>query len=135
MATKNDYETGVMGFSAIIAGLLLAQSAAPAITVEGGGDRIDVAYSELRGGDNTAAIARIEAGSFYAEGDPSALINLGTAYARLGEQARANDLYRSAIASRIRYDLQLADGTWMDSRRAARLARERLGSPPLLVVR
>ena len=40
-----------------------------------------------------------------------------------------------AIASRIRYDLQLADGTWMDSRRAARLARERLGSPQLLVVR
>ena len=124
-----------MSVSALFAGLLLAQAAAPAITVEGEGDRIDVAYQELSEGRTDEAIAKLDGKSAALQGDPSALINLGTAYARLGQSHKARDLYRTAIASRVRYDLQLSDGSWLDSRRAARLAGQRLGTARLLVVR
>ena len=124
-----------MAVSALFAGLLLAQATAPAITVEGEGDRIDVAYQELSEGRTGEAIAKLDGTSAVLQGDPSALINLGTAYARLGQSDKARDLYRTAIASRVRYDLQLSDGSWLDSRRAARLAGERLGTARLLVVR
>ena len=128
-----------MAVSALIVGLLLAQSAAPAITVEGegaeGNGRIDVAYQELAEGRPADALAKLDSSRAVNDGDPSALINLGTAYARLGQGDKARDLYRTAIVSRVRYDLQLADGSWLDSRRAARLAGERLGSERLLVVR
>ena len=128
-----------MSVSALFAGLLLAQAAAPAITVEGEGaeghGRIDVAYQELSEGRTDEAIAKLDGTSAVNDGDPSALINLGTAYARLGQSDKARDLYRTAIVSRVRYDLQLADGSWLDSRRAARLAGQRLGTERLLVVR
>lgn len=124
-----------MAVSALIAGLILAQAVAPAITVEGEGDRIDVAYRELSEGRPADAVARLDGARAVAQGDPSALINLGTAYARLGQGDKAADLYRTAIASRMRYDLQLSDGSWVDSRRAARLAGQRLGTQRLLVVR
>lgn len=124
-----------MAFTALIAGLMLAQSAAPAITVEGEGDRIDVAYQELSEGRPGDARAKLEGASAVRQDDPSALINLGTAYARIGRSDKARDFYRAAIASRVRYDLQLSDGSWLDSRRAARLAGERLGTSRLLVVR
>lgn len=124
-----------MAVSVLIAGLMLAQAAAPAITVEGEGDRIDVAYQELAEGRPGDAAAKLADTPAVLQDDPAALINLGTAYARLGQTAKARDLYRSAIASRVRYDLQLSDGSWVDSRRAARLAGERLGTARLLVVR
>ena len=128
-----------MSVSALIVGLLLAQAAAPAITVEGEGaevnGQIDVAYQELTEGRSAEALAKLDSSRAVNDGDPSALINLGTAYARLGQGDKARDLYRTAIVSRVRYDLQLADGSWLDSRRAARLAGERLGTERLLVVR
>ncbi len=124
-----------MAVTALIAGLMLAQAAAPTITVEGESDRIDVAYTELSTGRTGEAVAKLDGARAVMQDDPSALINLGTAYARLGQTDKARDHYRAAIASRVRYDLQLADGTWLDSRRAARLAGERLGTNRLLVVR
>ena len=68
-------------------------------------------------------------------GDPLALINLGTAYKMLGQKDRAAKLYRSAVASDERYDVQLSDGRWIDSRRAATLAMARLGSDDVLALR
>ena len=127
-----------MAVSALIAGLMLAQAVAPAITVEGEGEgagRIDVAYVELSEGRAADARAKLDGTRAVVQGDPSALINLGTAYARLGQGDKAQALYRAAISSRTRYDLQLSDGSWLDSRRAARLAGERLGTARLLVVR
>ena len=44
-------------------------------------------------------------------------------------------MYRAAIASPDRYDLQLADGRWMDSRAAARLAAASLEKSDKLVLR
>lgn len=85
--------------------------------------KVDVAYEELRAGDAAAAVRHLEA----TDGDdPARLINLGSAYARQGRIAEAEGMYRAAIASEQRYRLELADGTWADSREAARLALARL---------
>jgi len=67
--------------------------------------------------------------------DPAAQINLGTAMARLGQRDAARDHYRVALSSRDRYDLELADGRWMDSRAAARLAIARLAKNQALALR
>jgi Tfp pilus assembly protein PilF len=86
------------------------------------GDRVDVGYEQLAQGEPAAAIERIDTNEAIAKDDPAALINKGAAYARLGEKDKAADCYRAAIASPQRYDLQLGDGSWMDSRRLAREA-------------
>lgn len=119
----------------ILAGLLFAQAAQPAITVESTPDRIDVGYRELVAQRPADAIERIEANRSLDADDPAALINLGTAKARLGDRSAAADRYRSALVSRQRYDLELADGTWMDSRAAARLAIRMLARGEALALR
>jgi tetratricopeptide (TPR) repeat protein len=124
-----------MSAIALLGGVLLAQAAAPAITVEGGTDRSDVAYEQLAAGRPAEAVERIRGNRQLEPGDPAKLINLGTAYARLGQRDKAIDRYTAAIASKERYDLQLADGSWMDSRRAARLAIAMLARQQLLSLR
>ena len=119
----------------ILAGLLFAQAAQPAITVESTPDRFDVGYRELMAQRPADAIGRIEANRSLDADDPAALINLGTAKARLGDRSAAVDRYRSALVSRQRYDLELADGTWMDSRAAARLAIRMLAKGEALALR
>jgi len=86
---------------------------------------LPVAFAELQAGANDAAVAKLTTSDVDAR-DPSRLINLGTAYARLGRSADARTAYEAAAASPIRYDLELADGTTMDSRWAARTALARL---------
>lgn len=88
---------------------------------------LPVAYAELRAGENTAAVTKLTGNAALDARDPSRLINLGTAYARLGRTADAAAAYEAAAASPIRYDLELADGSYMDSRWAARTALARLG--------
>ncbi len=122
--------------AALLLAALLAQSA-PVVTVEGvegALDRVDVAYAELSRGQNRAAIDRIRANPALSD-DPAALINLGTATARLGDRAGARDYYMAALTSRDRYDLELADGRWMDSRQAARAAIAGLATDRMLAVR
>ena len=109
-----------MAATLVIAGLMLAQ-AASGITVEA--QQIDrVGYQALAAGRPDLAIQRISADPVANADDPAALINLGTAYARTGDHAAARASYRAALVSRDRYDLELADGRWLDSRAAARLA-------------
>ncbi|MDP3906416.1 tetratricopeptide repeat protein [Novosphingobium sp.] len=125
-----------MAQTLILAVLLAAQSAAPAVLVEArGGDRVDVGYSELAAGQPQAAIERIQANRELDANDPAALINLGAAHARMGEVADARAFLSAAIASPDRYDLELADGRWMDSRRAARMAMGMLQEGKTLAVR
>lgn len=119
----------------LLASVLLAQAAPAAVTVEATVDRVDVAYEELRDGRNAAAIERIHNNQELEAGDPAALINLGTAYARLGQKDDARFAYSAAILSDTRYDLQLADGRWMDSRQAARLAIHNLEDNRTLALR
>ena len=110
-----------MAASLLLAGLMFAQATSP-ITVEGQ-PRIDlVGYQALSAGRPDLAIERISADRVLSASDPAALINLGTAYARTGDPAAALARYKSALTSRDRYDLELADGRWLDSRAAARLA-------------
>ena len=123
-----------MPASFLFAGLVFAQ-AAPAITVEGVPGDDDVGYRELVAQRPADAVTRIETNRRLEADDPAALINLGTAKARLGDRDAAADHYRAAISSRQRYDLQLADGTWMDSRAAARLAVKMLVEGRALALR
>lgn len=107
--------------------ILMSVALAGAAPVEVSAPRnewVDVAYDDLRSGRSQTAIDRIQANRMIDADDPSALINLGSAHARVGKLEKARSYYLAAIASKVRYDVQLADGRWMDSRRAARLAIE-----------
>lgn len=98
---------------------------------------LPVAYAELRAGENRAAVEKLTGDTALDRRDPSRLINLGTAYARLGRTAEAAAAYDNAIGSPIRYDLELADGRYVDSRWAARAALANLnqGRPLLALAR
>lgn len=124
-----------MSALAAFAGLLMSQAVVPPVMVEEVVTPVDVAYAELSRGDARAAIARIQGNRDVETNDPAALINLGTAHARLGKWRKAEKLYRAAIASNERYELELADGTWMDSRRAARVAIAELRKAETLAMR
>jgi Tfp pilus assembly protein PilF len=82
----------------------------------------DVAYETLSAGNASQAVRDLEALRTQMPDDPALLINLGSAYAEMGDHVRAEETYRAAIASDTRYELELADGSWVDSRRAARRA-------------
>ena len=82
----------------------------------------DVAYEDIAAGRADEAIQAIEALLEADPRDPALLINLGAAYARKGDAARAAEAFQAAIDSHTRYDLELADGTWADSRHAAQRA-------------
>jgi hypothetical protein len=82
----------------------------------------DVAYEEIAEGRTAEAIRALEARLEGHPGDPALLINLGAAYAREGDAGRAETALRAAIGSNTRYDVELSDGTWDDSRHAARRA-------------
>lgn len=115
-------------------------AAAQSIVVTGSEDDglapVSVAYEELKAGQNQAAVDKLTHSTIERD-DPSRLINLGTAYARLGQKADAQTAYAAAIASPIRYDVELAGGTYMDSRWAARTALANLnqGKPLLALAR
>ncbi|WP_428684109.1 hypothetical protein [Sphingopyxis sp.] len=115
-------------------------AAAQSIIVNGSDEEglapLSVAYEELQAGQNAAAADKLEHSALDAQ-DPSRLINLGTAYARLGKKADARTAYRAAITSPLRYDVELAGGTYMDSRWAARAALANLdqGKPLLALAR
>ena len=120
---------------ASLAATLLAHGALVAAPPEPSVQTVDVAYAELARGDAQGAIERIRANREVAATDPAALINLGAAHARIGKVRKAEKLYRAAIASPERYELELADGTWMDSRRVARLAIDKLERNETLALR
>jgi hypothetical protein len=106
----------------LLASAAIAAAPVPVDVSASRADWFDVGYDELRGGHAEAAIDRIRANRSISADDPSALINLGAAHARIGKSDEARAFYLAAIASKERYDVQLADGRWMDTRRAARLA-------------
>lgn len=108
----------------------LATTAAGRELVADGVTVLPVAYDELRSGRTDVAIAKLQADNELSARDPSRLINLGSAYARLGRHAEAAAMFRAAITSPIRYDLELANGAFMDSRWAARIALARLENSP-----
>ncbi len=108
-----------------VAAVFLAQSA-PGITSEGVYEQREAAFEELTTGANGNAIAQLEAALERTPGDPALLINLGTAYSREGRFDEAREAFRSAMEAEDRYRVQLADGSWEDSRRVARMALDSL---------
>lgn len=106
----------------ILASALALQGATPSNENQEIAPYSEVAYDALINGRTEAAITQIQATLAADPADPAALINLGTAYARLGRTQEAAKLFRAAIVSSNQYDLQLADGRWIDSRRLARMA-------------
>ena len=86
----------------------------------------EVAFTDLTEGRTDRAIATLQEQLAADPGDPAVLINLGSAYAQRGDRVRADQAYRAAIASSTRYSVELADGSWIDSRAAARIALLRL---------
>lgn len=111
-----------MSFSALAATVLMGQAAFSLGVDRPATDRQDVAYAELASGRTQDAMRKLEAAGARNSDDPATLINLGAAYARAGMSAQAVSAYRAAVVSPVRYDLQLADGSWVDSRFAARRA-------------
>ncbi|MBD3732720.1 MAG: hypothetical protein IE934_08395 [Sphingopyxis sp.] len=115
-------------------------AAAQSIVVTGSDEEglapLSVAYEELKADQNALAVDKLTHSDIDPQ-DPSRLINLGTAYARLGKTADAQTAYKAAITSDIRYDVELANGTYMDSRWAARTALSHLnqGKPLLALAR
>lgn len=124
-----------MAFGTFAAVALLAQAMGPAIVNAPTVGRAEVGYDELVQGRPDLAIERIRANRELSSNDPAALINLGTAHARIGRPVEAQSYFKAAISSADRQDLQLADGRWMNSRRAARLALELMPSGKTLAVR
>lgn len=109
--------------TAVFVAALAMTQAGPAPAFESDNDTTrEVAYESITAGDMAQAIASLEAARAENPDDPALLINLGAAYAATGDFARAEECYRQAIASEDRYDLELADGQWVDSRSAARMA-------------
>lgn len=82
----------------------------------------EVAYEALSHGRSAEAVVTLEARLRDDPGDPATLINLGTAYARQGDAVRATQAFEAAMTSNTQYQLELADGSWLDSRQAARRA-------------
>ena len=115
-----------MSLTTVILAAAIAQ-AAPAPVTPPSVDAVmtDVAYTELTSGNADAAVSKLE-GEARARSDPALLINLGTAYARQGATDKALAAFRAAVASPDRYDLEMADGSWADSRTIARAALVRL---------
>ena len=121
-----------MAFGLVIGTLLMAQASVAFVPSDSEGLEVrEVAYGALSAGEARDAVQVLEALRVENPNDPALLINLGSAYAALGDIARAEECYREAETSEIRYQLELADGTWVDSRRAARMALRNLESNAL----
>ncbi len=95
----------------------------------------EVAFETLTQGHSERAAAELEQRLLDEPEDPALLINLGAAYVQLGREERAAAAYQAAIDSRTRYHLELADGRWLDSRRAARIALQALGTRATVAAR
>ena len=105
----------------VFAPLLMAQAVTTDI-VEQQVETRDVAYEEMVAGEFGAAIALLEDALEDHPGDPAILINLGSAHSALGNWDTAQTYYRAARLSDEHYEMELADGRWLDSRDVAAMA-------------
>ena len=99
-------------------------AAAPATAQVSGSSEADVelAADKLACGETTTAIATLEIERAQFPNDPALLINLGIAYAHIGKDAKAREMFNAALKSDDPEDLETANGKTTDSRRLARKA-------------
>ena len=108
-----------MPLTAFAALMLMANG--PVVVVSPSSEQeFEIGFDELVAGDNAAAIAEIEAGTVLAVDDPARLINHAVAHARAGEYDAARAKLEFAARYADRYELETADGNWVDSRVLAR---------------
>lgn len=86
----------------------------------------ELAARTLSAGRTEQALATLEQASAADPRDAAVLINLGIAYARMGDETRARDAFRQALACEEVVELETADGLATDSRRLARKALKML---------
>jgi cytochrome c-type biogenesis protein CcmH/NrfG len=110
----------------IVGSNLIAVPVYAQTTPDAADTREEHAAQLLVAGEAKAALTQLEAERRAASTDPAVLINLGIAYARLGEEARARRAFEQALASPNPVELDTADGRTMDSRRLARKALKML---------
>ncbi len=108
----------VTGFAMVaLPGLAQAQDG------EIGYEKGALAYDALMVGDNEAAVEKLESGKLT---DPAVMINLGQAYVRTGRTGDAAKMFTAAMNSNRSFDLVLADGQVVNSRKAAEMALNNL---------
>jgi uncharacterized protein HemY len=81
-----------------------------------------IGYEALMRGDNERAVSQILASAQVSKHGPAKLLNLGRAYARMGQAEKAAEFFKAAMQARESVDLVLADGRVMNSKVAAREA-------------
>ncbi|MFM7377276.1 MAG: tetratricopeptide repeat protein [Erythrobacter sp.] len=86
----------------------------------------ELAARTLAAGRAEQAVATLEQASAADPRDAAVLINLGIAYAQTGDEVRARDAFRQALACEEVVELTTAEGTATDSRRLARKALKML---------
>jgi tetratricopeptide (TPR) repeat protein len=126
LGPKDDWEIAMSATLVLSALLAAAQLTSTPGAEPSSIEQREVAYEQIAAGRADEAIRAIEAALVTDPDDPALLINLGAAYARKGDPARAAHAFQAAIDSDTRYELELADGSWSDSRHAARRALETL---------
>jgi predicted Zn-dependent protease len=96
--------------------LAVASVPGPDIQIE---QQKPAAYEALTHGRTAEAVTQLQAELAKDPDDPALLINLAYAYVAQGKIQLAAQTYRAAIASKSRYELELASGNWEDSRKVA----------------
>ena len=81
-----------------------------------------LAVASLARGREEEAIRELESELAFDPDDPALLINLGIAHAHRGDESKARELFKAAMASDDVIELESADGSSTDSRRLARKA-------------
>ena len=113
----------MMLLGALVAGTIsVTAQAAPGIAGEISYPRGSIGYEALMRGDNQRAISQIMASEQVSKHDPAKLLNLGRAYARMGQTDQAAGYFKAAMQARESVELVLADGRVMNSKDAAREA-------------
>jgi Tfp pilus assembly protein PilF len=82
----------------------------------------DLAAQPLAQGRADMALVMLEQARIADPHDAAVLINLGIAYAQMGDEAKARAAFEQALACDEVVELETADGTATDSRRLARKA-------------
>ncbi len=82
----------------------------------------ELAAQTLATGQAEEALATLEPASSANPHDPAVLINLGIAYARVGDEPKARAAFMQALGCQDVVELDTADGTTTDSRKLARKA-------------
>lgn len=108
---------------ALVAGTIVsAAHAEPSVSSEISYPKGSIGYEALMRGDNERAVSQIMTSEKVSKHDPAKLLNLGRAYARMGQTEHAAGYFKAAMQARDSVDLVLSDGRVMNSKVAARKA-------------